>query len=57
MPATWSACPIPPMHGPRWSAASAEIERIEAEWRRELVPSSYDRLVRDLEVLQRLTDA
>ncbi len=37
-------------------AARAEIERIEAEWRRELGASRYDRLVRDLEVLQRLTD-
>ncbi|GAB3272002.1 hypothetical protein GCM10027449_08200 [Sinomonas notoginsengisoli] len=36
--------------------AAAEIARIEAEWRRELGPARYDRLIRDLEVLRRLTD-
>ena len=45
---------------PRGAAATevarAEIEIIEAEWRRELGPARYDRLARDLEVLRQLTD-
>lgn len=35
---------------------AAEISRIEEEWRSQLGPARYGRLVRDLEVLRELTD-
>jgi DNA-binding MarR family transcriptional regulator len=38
------------------AVAAAEIELIAAEWRRELGAARYGRLVRDLEMLRRLTD-
>jgi DNA-binding MarR family transcriptional regulator len=37
-------------------AATAEIRRVEAEWRRELGAARYERLTRDLEVLRQLTE-